>query len=179
MIRVALGFALVLSACSSQYEHSVPSASPDALGMQLQGVRVVEQVLPTPLPRRVTRIVLTPDIDLPLVSSSQIDAVPEGAAFVMEGTSWPCNPGTSYVYSHARAGMFLSLWNVRVADVVEFRDGAGVVCSYSVTKMVRVSADDTSWFTYSTGPSTLILQTSLGPNPAYGEFIVVAERSNP
>lgn len=149
-----------------------PSVQPEA--------SVRASVLPEAPRTRAARVVVASvQIDLRLSEGTLIEDVPEGAAFVLEGTVWPCDQGTSYVYSHARRGMFLSLWDVRLGDRVSLNSpGSGVVCEYEVTEIHRVEATDVSWFTYAPAARTLVLQTSLGPNPSYGEFVVVAEGSS-
>jgi hypothetical protein len=122
-------------------------------------------------------------IDVRLSEGSVIENLPDATAFVMEGTAWPCDQGTSFVYAHARPDAFLALWGALVDDEVRFIatvDGEDVLaCTYRVAGTTRTTANDTSWYRYRGATDrTLVLQTSLGPNPTYGEFIVVAEGSN-
>src|SRR5919201_1066528 len=102
---------------------------------------------------------------------------PEGAAFHLPGTDVPGYGGNSFVYAHARAGMFLALWQARPGDRVEIRRPDGTVLVYIVSQIhPSVSEDDTSWTDW-TPDERLTLQTSTGPNSSYPRFIVVAERT--
>lgn len=102
-------------------------------------------------------------------------ATPEHAALLFPGTSVPGQGGNSYIYAHARVGMFLSLWSVRLGDVVVVaRADGSVVRTYSVGLVApRVDPSDTHWLDDS-GPERLTLQTSTGPSPTDPRFIAVA-----
>jgi sortase (surface protein transpeptidase) len=97
---------------------------------------------------------------------------PENYAFHLPGTSM-FGAGNTYIYAHARVGMFLSLWNVRVGDVVIVGTPAGPR-EYLVEEIhPRVPPTEISW----AGPtqdSRLTLQTSTGPNGTDPRFVVVA-----
>lgn len=124
-------------------------------------------------------------IDLPLregdlrrdvPSDSSPGATPEGAAFHLPGTAVPGGPGNSYLYSHARAGMFLALWQARVGDGVEVQLADGRVLAYTVVEVhPAVPPTDVSWV-QPTSDEHLTLQTSTGPTPDYPRFIVIARR---
>ncbi len=102
---------------------------------------------------------------------------PERVALIYPGSAPLAEGGNTYVYAHARRGMFLPLWDARVGDAVRIGSSStGVVLSYTVTRVVpRVPPSDTSWLDPS-GPERLTLQTSTGPGPADPRFIVVAMR---
>jgi LPXTG-site transpeptidase (sortase) family protein len=97
---------------------------------------------------------------------------PEHYAFHLPGTSW-FGQGNTYIYAHARTGMFLNLWNARVGDRVIVRTSANAF-EYVVAEIYpRVPPLQTSW----AGPTTdtrLTLQTSTGPNGDDPRFVVVA-----
>jgi sortase (surface protein transpeptidase) len=124
-------------------------------------------------------------IDLPLKegdlardvpSASSAGATPEGAAFHLPGTAVPGHGGNSYLYAHARVGMFLALWQARVGDEVEIQTPDGGGLRYMVTEVhASVPSNDVSWV-QPTPDERLTLQTSTGPTPAYPRFIVVATR---
>lgn len=125
------------------------------------------------------------DIDLPLAYGDVTRDVPrpgfagntpERVALVFPGSAPLASGGNTYVYAHARAGMFLSLWNVRVGDdVIVYVPGqSDVLLRYSVvTVLPRVDPTDTSWLD-PRGPERVTLQTSTGPNPSDPRFIAVA-----
>lgn len=97
---------------------------------------------------------------------------PEYFAFHLPGTSM-FGAGNTYIYAHARVGMFLSLWNARVGDVVIVRTPNGPR-EYLVAEIhPRVPPTDISW----AGPTQdtrLTLQTSTGPYGTDPRFVVVA-----
>jgi LPXTG-site transpeptidase (sortase) family protein len=124
-------------------------------------------------------------IDLPLEegdlardvpSGSNPGATPEGAAFHLPGSAVPGQRGNSYLYAHARAGMFLALWQARVGDEVDVDTASGAALQYRVSEVhPSVSSGDVSWV-QPTSDERLTLQTSTGPTPAFPRFIVVALR---
>lgn len=118
-------------------------------------------------------------IDLPLAEGDvERDAVryetPDNFAFHLPGTAIPGDGGNSYIYAHARRGMFLSLWDARAGDEVLVITPDAREMRYVVSEVhPRVDATDLSWVA-PTGSERLTLQTSTGPNPADPRFVVVA-----
>ena len=102
-------------------------------------------------------------------------ATPENVAFVFPSSRLPGEGGNTYIYAHARTGMFLSLWGAKVGDeVVIYRPDDGARRSYRVALIApRVNATDAHWLDPN-GEERLTLQTSTGPNPGDPRFIVVA-----
>lgn len=99
---------------------------------------------------------------------------PENYAFHLPGTAIPGAGANTYVYAHARRGMFLSLWNATIGDVVWISTPDGRALRYVVSEIhPRVPPDDVSWARASP-PERLTLQTSTGPNPSDPRFVVVA-----
>jgi sortase (surface protein transpeptidase) len=99
---------------------------------------------------------------------------PEHYAFHLPGTGLPGGGTNSYIYAHARSGMFLSLWNTRVGDVVWISTPDGRALKYVVSEIhPRVPPNDVVW-AVPTPPDRLTLQTSTGPNPGDPRFVVVA-----
>ena len=99
---------------------------------------------------------------------------PEGFAFHFPGTAIPGTVGNSYLYAHARTGMFSSLRNASVGDEVTITTPAGVELKFVVTEVhPRVPPADTSWLQPS-DDERLTLQTSTGPNGTDPRFVVVA-----
>lgn len=100
-------------------------------------------------------------------------ATPERLALVFPGSALPGTGGNTYIYSHARTGMFITLWNIRVGDVVELR-WPDAALHYSVQRVIpRVSPTDTSWLDPG-GPERITLQTSTGPVASNPRFVAVA-----
>lgn len=118
-------------------------------------------------------------IDLPIAEGDlERDTVrletPNDLAFHLPGTAIPGDVGNSYIYAHARVGMFLSLWNVRVGDEVVIVTPDARQLRYVVKEVhPRVDPNDVSW-AQPTSTERLTLQTSTGPNPGDPRFVVVA-----
>ena len=119
-------------------------------------------------------------IDLPILEGDvERDVVqlrtPENFAFHLPGTGIPGAGLNSYIYAHARRGMFLTLWNARVGDEVWISTPAGRALRYVVSEVhARVPRDEVQWAAPS-APDRLTLQTSTGPNQDDPRFIVVAQ----
>jgi sortase (surface protein transpeptidase) len=99
---------------------------------------------------------------------------PEHYAFHLPGTGIPGSGTNSYIYAHARTGMFLSLWNTRVGDIVLISTPDGRSLRYVVSEVhPRVPPSEVAWAS-PTPPERLTLQTSTGPSPGDPRFVVVA-----
>lgn len=141
--------------------------SPAAPGRDIDGARIEIPRLGIALPLAWGDVVR----DVP--RDGYAGGTPEGVALVFPGSSLPGAGGNTYIYSHARTGMFLALWNVRPGDLVLIR-WPDAELRYSVERVTPpVDPTDTSWLE-PTGPERLTLQTSTGPNPADPRFVVVA-----
>lgn len=118
-------------------------------------------------------------IDLPIAEGDlERDAVrqetPENFAFHLPGSALPGDGGNSYVYAHARRGMFLSLWSARQGDEVIIVTPDARELRYVVSEVhERVEPTDVSWLA-PTRSERLTLQTSTGPNPGDPRFVVIA-----
>ncbi|MBU6422546.1 MAG: sortase [Chloroflexota bacterium] len=176
---------------------TIPSAAPPAETLAvlvspaaLAGVPTaapgIRSASPTPLPSDLSIEIPRLGIQLPLVGGDLTrdtpgpafpGGTPERVALIYPGSAPLAEGGNTYVYAHARRGMFLSLWGAQVGDAVRIGSGStGLVLSYTVTRVVpRVPPSDTSWLDPS-GPERLTLQTSTGPSPTDPRFIVVAMR---
>jgi LPXTG-site transpeptidase (sortase) family protein len=118
-------------------------------------------------------------IDLPIAEGDlerDIDQqkTPEGFAFHLPGTSVPGVGGNTYLYAHARAGMFLALWNAKPGDQVFISTPDLRALKYLITEVHRRVAPDDVSAVQPTAGERLTLQTSTGPNPTDPRFIVVA-----
>lgn len=118
-------------------------------------------------------------IDLPIAEGDvERDTVmqdtPENFAFHLPGTAIPGDKSNSYIYAHARRGMFLSLWNARVGDEVTIITPDARELHYVVSEVhPRIDPTDVSWAARG-GSERLTLQTSTGPNPGDPRFVVIA-----
>jgi sortase family protein len=188
-LLLAIGIALVagtaLPRAGSVAPLAVPSPSPSATA-------AISNLSPTPAagsPTAAPTIGPIPDgyrvqmprlgIDLPIAEGdlyrdSVAQQTPENFAFHFPGTAIPGVVGNSYLYAHARRGMFLALWNARVGDQVTITTPAGDALKFVVTEVhPRVPPGDTSWL-QPVGDERLTLQTSTGPNPTDPRFVVIA-----
>jgi LPXTG-site transpeptidase (sortase) family protein len=118
-------------------------------------------------------------IDLPL-AEGDIDRdtvrqeTPENFAFHLPGTAIPGDGSNSYIYAHARTGMFLTLWSAREGDQVTITTPDGRELRYVVSEVhPRIDPSDVTWAARTSG-ERLTLQTSTGPNPGDPRFVVIA-----
>jgi sortase (surface protein transpeptidase) len=114
-------------------------------------------------------------IDLPIAEGDitrDIDEqkTPEGFAFHLPGTSIPGLGSNTYLYAHARTGMFLSLWNAQPGDQVVISTPDLRALRYVISEVHPV---DVSWVQPTNG-ERLTLQTSTGPNPTDPRFVAIA-----
>ena len=180
---VLLGVALLLRPASPVAV--VPTLSPTASATASASIAVTAsntRPSPTPLPPippgyrvQIPRLA----IDLPILEGDiERDTVqmqtPNNYAFHLPGTAIPGAGANSYLYAHARTGMFLSLWKAQVGDVVWISTPDGRALRYVVSEVhPRVPPGDVSLASV-TPPDRLTLQTSTGPNPSDPRFVVVA-----
>ena len=184
VLLLAVGIALVVGStlprAGSVAPLAVQSATP-APTTSVGATTVAPTSAPTisPIPEgyriRVPRL----GIDLPIAEGDLYrDTVqqqtPENFAFHFPGTAIPGTVGNSYLYAHARRGMFLSLWNAALGDEVTITTPAGVELKFKVTEIPgKVPPEDVSWLKPSSD-ERLTLQTSTGPNPQDPRFVVIA-----
>lgn len=116
-------------------------------------------------------------IDLPLVEGDGID-VADGVAAHYPGSAWPGQGGNTFVYSHARAGQFLELWQVRAGDRIDVDLADGSVATYAVTEIHPVVPWDALEYLEPADREILTLQTCLEYEDTTPRFIVIADRVN-
>jgi len=152
-----------------------PLASPTTGGPSASPTATPAPTIPPGYRVKIARLA----IDLPIAEGDiERDTVqqqtPEDFAFHFPGTAIPGNGGNSYIYAHARRGMFLSLWSARVGDEVMIITSDGRERRYVVSEVhPRVEPTDVSW-AQPTTTERLTLQTSTGPNPDDPRFVVIA-----
>lgn len=118
-------------------------------------------------------------IDLPIaegdvVRDIDLQKTPENYAFHLTGTSVPGRGSNSYLYAHARTGMFLTLWKARAGDEVFISTPDGKALKFVVSEVhPAVAPADVSWVQPTLG-ERLTLQTSTGPKSTDPRFVVVA-----
>ena len=85
-------------------------------------------------------------------------------------------PGNTYVYAHARNGMFWELHDLNPGDTIEIDYGGGNVSKYRVSEIHKnVNWKDFSWL-QPTSDDRLTLQTCNGWRDEDPRFIVVAHK---
>lgn len=118
-------------------------------------------------------------IDLPIAEGIierdiEQQRTPEGFAFHLPGTAIPGQRGNTYLYSHARTGMFLALWDARVGDEVTIATPDGRTLAYVIAEIrARVAPNDIS-VAQPSADERITLQTSTGPDPSDPRFVVIA-----
>jgi LPXTG-site transpeptidase (sortase) family protein len=118
-------------------------------------------------------------IDLPmregdLTRDVEEQRTPDDYAFHLPGTAIPGQNGNTFLYAHARRGMFLALWDARPGDQVFVHVPTGRVLVYVVRDILpRVAPTDIST-TRPTASEQLTLQTSTGPSSGDVRFVVLA-----
>lgn len=101
-------------------------------------------------------------------------ATPTFAAYLLPGSAVPGTEGNSYIYAHARPGLFLSLWNTRLGDAITVTAPSGEVLRYVVTEIhPRVAPTELRYITPA-DDERITLQTSTGTWALSPRFVVVA-----
>lgn len=164
----AAGAAATVAALESASSQSSPATVDHAsFGGEMAGLRIAMPRLRIDLPLELGEI----ERDTP--RDSYAGATPEHAAFVLPGSALLGRGGNTYVYAHARPGMFLALWQARIGDeVVVYGNGAERRYRLAVIA-AQVSPGDISWLDPG-APERVTLQTSTGPRPEDPRFLAVA-----
>ncbi len=137
------------------------AASPSAAPSVVQGV---------PANRiRIARL----GIDLAIIEGDGLDA-PIGKAAHYPGSAWPGGDSNIYIYGHARIGMFINLWQVKVGDVVELDLVDGKSRRYVVTEVLPKVPFDAVQYLQPTSTEQLTLQTSTSYYATAPRFVVIA-----
>ena len=148
-----------------------PTASPPGASS------VAASPSPTPTPEpgiRANRIQITRlGIDLAIVEGDGVDA-PIGKAAHYPGSAWPGDGSNIYIYAHARVGMFLTLWQVRIGDKVELGLVDGTSRTYVVTKILPKVPYNAVTYLEPTKTEQLTLQTSTSYYDTAPRFVVIA-----
>jgi LPXTG-site transpeptidase (sortase) family protein len=168
-----------------------PIPSP-AVGAAASGSQVVPSSLPPAAPRstatagsppptidgepgiRANRITIDRlGIDLAIIEGDGIDA-PIGKVAHFPSTGWPGGGTNIYIYGHARAGMFIRLWDARVGDTVQLGLVDGTTRDYVVTKVLPAVPWDAVQYLEPTPTEQLTLQTCTSYSATAPRFVVIA-----
>ena len=138
-----------------------------------------------------TRIVIASrDIDLPIISRDRKirnqgpDKYPPcDVALYHTAFGQPGEPGATYIYAHARDGMFLALLEASqrrdgaslLGDLVQVYTSDGREHVYQITLVKRHALDFSLALDAPPGSHRLILQTSEGPRGTVPKLQVLAE----
>src|SRR6266571_1694709 len=165
-IAIGLMLGLALSVVLVAPPVAIPETSssdvvvlPSPIAPTLQPSAAPSQELPTAKPVTVagSRIAVPRlGIDLPLEfgeiardvpREGFAGATPENVAFVFPSSRLPGEGGNTYIYAHARVGMFLSLWGAKLGDqVIIYRPDDGERRLYRVAVIApRVNPADAHW----------------------------------
>lgn len=138
----------------------------------------------TPVPpAEATRIIIPSlEIDMPVVAGDTTFPLCDVAQYLF-GFAAPGQPGTTYLYGHARTGMFLPL-----LEESEKKDGAGMIGAlvklytadqklhlYQIDIVKRHATDLTLAYELEPGQHRLIMQTSEGPSGTIPKLQVAAK----
>lgn len=113
-------------------------------------------------------------ISAPILEGDGVD-VPVDAVAHFPGTAWPGQGSNTYLYGHARTGLFKELWQVRTGDLVEVELASGGIERYRVTRILPLVAWDDLSQLDPTATERLTLQTCLWYDPTSPRLVVVAE----
>ena len=175
---------ILLIAGSGSATPTAPSVAPTPLAIATTAAVATPGASPTrdprtPIPLGYRIQIPRVGIDLPIAEGDlardiEQQKTPEGFAFHLPGTSIPQLGSNTYLYAHARIGMFLSLWNVQPGDQVFISTPDLRALRYVISEVhPRVPPDDVSWVQPTAG-ERLTLQTSTGPNPTDPRFVAIA-----
>jgi len=114
-------------------------------------------------------------MDLPLVEGDGY-RIADDAVNHYDGTAWPGQGSNTFLYAHAREGLFLGLWQVRRGDRVDVDMTDGSVVTYEVSEIHPVVPWDALEYLAPTDSEVLTLQTCLTYDDTAPRFVVIAER---
>lgn len=182
VLIVLLGIGLVVIGAPRGTALAPSSPSPTGFSTSRPPTTMVPTATPGPraIPDGYRVRIARLQIDLPLKEGDvrrDVDdqQTPEHAAFHLPGTALPGDKSNTYIYAHARQGMFLSLWNAKEGDEVTVVAPDGRTLTYVVTEVhPKVPYNEISW-AMPTGEERLTLQTSTGPDPQDPRFVVIAK----
>jgi sortase A len=133
--------------------------------------------LPTTVdPRLPVRALRIPrlGIEAPILEGDGTD-VPLDAVAHHPSTAWPGEGSNSYLYGHAREGLFGALWQARTGDLVEVELADGRRATYRVTEIRPLVAWDDLSVLAPSPTERLTLQTCVWYDLTSPRLVVIAE----
>jgi len=112
-------------------------------------------------------------IDLPIVEGDGVSAPETGVAHY-PGTAWPGAGSNTYLYAHAREGLFLSLWEAVEGDRILLTLADGGTACFEIDRIDPATAWNDLSVLLPTDHERLTLQTSTSYTPTAPRFLVVA-----
>jgi LPXTG-site transpeptidase (sortase) family protein len=172
--------ALLLLAAAIALWGTTPGSSADIRELPGQVNGLIQQTIAQPEPGYPRIKIKRVGIDLLLVKGDGKTPPVKYEAFtfpradhLLADTS---SPGNTYVYAHARTGMFWNLHDVNIGDTVEVDLGGGKINRYRVSEIHKsVNWKDFEWL-QPTADDRLTLQTCNGWRDEDPRYIVVAHR---
>lgn len=113
-------------------------------------------------------------IQAPILEGDGTD-VPLDAVAHHPGTAWPGQGSNTYLYGHARQGLFRDLWQARTGDLVEVELASGAMASYRVTEVRPLVEWDDLRVLAPTSNERLTLQTCVWYDLTSPRLVVIAE----
>lgn len=117
-------------------------------------------------------------IEAPILEGDGTD-VPLDAVAHHPATAWPGDGSNSYLYGHARDGLFGGLWQARTGDVIEVELADGGHRTYRVTEVRPLVAWDDLSVLAPTPSERLTLQTCVWYDLTSPRLVVIAEPASP
>ena len=166
---------------------STPAASPSPSQGPSPSVETSPSPSGSPAPAIASRVVVPAmKIDLPIVAQSFGPGKGTyplcDVAQYLEVFGQPSEPGTTYLYAHAREGMFLPLLRASernngrsmIGDLVQVYTTDGTLYLYEIFRVKRHSRDFSLADDVPLGEQRLILQTSEGPKGTIPKLQIAA-----
>jgi LPXTG-site transpeptidase (sortase) family protein len=117
-------------------------------------------------------------ISAPIIEGDGVD-VPLGSVAHHPGTAWPGEGSNTYLYGHARRGLFRELWRVRTGDLVEVELANGELERYRVAEIRPLVRWDDLSVLQPTDRERLTLQTCLWYGMTSPRLVVIADHVVP
>ena len=112
-------------------------------------------------------------IDLPIVEGDGVTA-PDGEAAHFPGSAWPDAGSNTYIYGHAREGLFLPLWEARIGDQVILTLVDETTRCFVIDEIRPRTPWNDVGVLMPTPMERLTLQTSTSYTPTAPRFVVIA-----
>jgi LPXTG-site transpeptidase (sortase) family protein len=171
--EVSASVTIVTTPIRVRCDVGLPQTALDPPGADVEGLVPVAEAPHPDQPALGVRIPRL-GVDAPIVEGDGVD-VPGHAVAHHPGTAWPGEGSNSYLYGHAREGLFGELWQVRTGDLVEVRLADGRLARYRVSEIRPLVEWDDLSVLQPTTRDRLTLQTCLWYDLTSPRLVVIAE----